>query len=113
MSRGAGNIYSGERGPWFVYIIYEEGGEDGPVKIGTAVNVEYRINSMRAGNWRRLMVARTFAVRSRSLALRIEREALSQLSDCRIPTRDWVDCHIDRAAWIIEEITRGIEGVSQ
>lgn len=77
---------------WTVYIVHEHGAADGPVKIGTANNLAYRLASLRNGNWRRLVVAAQWNVGSRAEALRVERHVLKALGEARIGVRDWLMC---------------------
>lgn len=64
---------------------------EGPyTKIGTAINVKYRLSSLRNGNPRKLNLHKIWHVSSRADALKLEREVLIRAVSKRVDGRDWV-----------------------
>lgn len=91
----------------FVYVLAEAGGEDaGPTKIGTATNVAYRVDSLRGGNPRRLVIIETFALPSRDRALAVERAVKDSLT-CVAVGRDWL---VEGSATVLDAIRKVLNG---
>lgn len=87
------NPHADDRGPWFIYLIYEKGSAGiGPVKVGTANNVTYRVDGQRGGNWRDLIIHSSFEFRDRGTALVVDREIKQRFAQFRVGRRDWFLC---------------------
>lgn len=85
---------------WFVYVVAEEGGAYS--KIGTAANPKYRLESLRNGNPRPLVIAATWRLASRDEAFKLEKAALVAMGIGRSPGRDWVRTTPSKAIEAVE-----------
>lgn len=83
----ASQLKTSEIHGWHVYVISEEGREFS--KIGSACRPQYRIDSIRNGNPRKLEIIKTWHLNSREIARRVEREAILSMPS-RVKNRDWI-----------------------
>lgn len=91
-----GNIYG-----WHVYIIKEDG-NTGYCKIGSTSRVDYRLDGLRTGNPRKLILFRSWHLDSREIARNLETTALHLAGPKRLPKSEWLKCSSDEAAEIVE-----------
>lgn len=103
MGRDYDDTFDNARGPWFLYVVYEQGSvKHGPTKVGTAINVKYRVDGLRHGNWRELVIRKTFQVKDRGAALALEKRVHQHFHGRRLFKRDWFLCAPDDLIAFIE-----------
>lgn len=79
---------AGEMLGWHVYVLSEDG--DAYCKIGSALTVKYRVEGLRNGNPRQLIVVADWHFASRQDARAVESHALVLCAAWRLPGRDWL-----------------------
>lgn len=96
----ADQVRAGDRHGWRVYVLSERGEEF--CKIGSALTVSYRIQSLRNGNPRPLLLVAEWVFASRQQARMVESRALINAGPLRIQGRDWLECSSTIAVDLIE-----------
>lgn len=95
MASYADQFDSSSRHGWHLYLLTEDGGEY--CKVGTALTVKYRVDGLRNGNPRKLVLVGDWHFPDREDALAVEALVLSLASSHRVPRRDWLKLDVSEA----------------
>lgn len=96
---------------FYVYCLTEDGGRQGPCKVGVATNLDCRLSSLQGGNPRQLWLEWYCLFQDRNRALDVERHILGRIRSQEGRKRlrsEWLDATPDEVWLAGKQLTEAI-----